>query len=85
MSLDELDDCVADTDKSAEELGALISEFLYTEKKEMRQVFVRRYFYGDSIEELSKRFTFSESKIKSMLHRTRHSLKEYLSQHGVHI
>lgn len=85
LSLDELDECVADTDKSAEELGKLISEFLYGEKKEARQVFVRRYFYGDSIEDISKRFTFSESKIKSMLHRTRLALREYLTQNGVYI
>ena len=85
LSLDELDDCVADTDKSAEELGKLISDFLFREKKETRQVFVRRYFYGDSIEDIAKRFTFSESKIKSMLHRTRLALREYLTQNGVHI
>ena len=85
LSLDELDDCVADTDKSAEELGQLISNFLHGEKKETRQVFIRRYFYGDSIEDISKRFTFSESKIKSMLHRTRLALRDYLTQNGVHI
>ena len=85
LSLDELDDCVADTDKSAEELGQLISDFLHREKKETRQVFIRRYFYGDSIEDISKRFTFSESKIKSMLHRTRLALRDYLTQNGVHI
>ena len=85
LSLDELDDCVADTDKSAEELGQLISDFLHGEKKETRQVFIRRYFYGDSIEDISKRFTFSESKIKSMLHRTRLALRDYLTQNGVHI
>ena len=85
LSLDELDDCVADTDKSAEELGKMISDFLYGEKKETRRVFVRRYFYGDSIEDIAKRFSFSESKIKSMLHRTRLALREYLTQNGVHI
>lgn len=85
LSLDELDDCVADTDISSEELGKLITDFLYTEKKEARQVFIRRYFYGDSIEDISKRFIFSESKIKSMLHRTRLALREYLTQNGVYI
>ena len=85
LSLDELDDCVADNDKSAEELGKMISDFLHREKKEARQVFVRRYFYGDSIEEIAKRFTFSESKIKSMLHRTRLALREYLIENGTHI
>ena len=85
LSLDELDDCVADTDKSAEKLGIIITNFLYSEKKEIRQVFVRRYFYGDSIEDISKRFSFSESKIKSMLHRTRLALRDYLTQNGVNI
>ena len=85
LSLDELDDCVADTDKSAEELGKMISDFLYGEKKEARQVFVRRYFYGDSIEDIAKRFFFSESKVKSILHRTRLALRVYLTQNGVHI
>lgn len=85
LSLDELDDCIAGEGVSTEDLGKLISKFLYGEKKEARQVFVRRYFYSDSISDISKRFAMSESKVKSMLHRTRLALREFLSENDVHI
>ncbi|MBQ9079574.1 MAG: sigma-70 family RNA polymerase sigma factor [Clostridia bacterium] len=88
LSLDELDDCVADTvspEQDAEALGAIISEFLYTQSKETRQVFVRRYFYSDSISDICDRFGMSESRAKSMLHRTRLALRAYLGKHGINI
>ena len=88
LSLDELDDCVADTlaeEQSAEELGKLISEFLYTQSVETRQVFVRRYFYSDSLTDIADAFGMSLSKVKSMLHRTRLCLRDYLDEHDIHI
>jgi len=48
-----------------------------------RVVFVRRYFFGDSITDLCRQFKASESKIKSMLFRTRQKLKAYLEKEGV--
>ena len=87
VSLDELDDCIADESSrfGEEELGALISEFLYTVSKETRQVFVRRYFYSDSVSAICLRFKMTESKVKSMLHRTRIGLKEFLQSHDIQI
>ena len=87
VSLDELDDCIADESLSfgEEELGALISEFLFTVSKETRQVFVRRYFYSDSVSAICLRFKMSESKVKSMLHRTRLGLKDFLARHDIQI
>ena len=85
ISLDELDDCVAGENVSTEDLGRLISKFLYGEKKEVRQVFVRRYFYSDSISDIAKRFAMSEPKVKSMLHRTRLALREFLTENDVNI
>ena len=87
VSLDELDECVADQTSSLadENLGDLISKFLYTQSKETRQVFVRRYFYNDSIADISQRFTMSEPKIKSMLHRTRISLRAFLLEHDIQV
>ena len=88
LSLDELDDCVADTfsqEQDAEALGKIISEFLYTQAKETQQVFVRRYFYSDSIADICDRFGMSESRAKSMLHRTRLALRAYLAEHGINI
>jgi RNA polymerase sigma-70 factor (ECF subfamily) len=80
LSLNELDECIADNsaEQNAEDTGRLISEFLYTQHKETRQVFVRRYFYNDSLADIADRFGMSDSKVKSMLHRTRLALKAYL-------
>lgn len=88
LSLEELDECIEDPralGDDTEELGHLISEFLYTQPKEARQVFVRRYFHSDSIADIAERFDMSESKAKSMLHRTRLGLKAYLNENGIHI
>ena len=88
ISLSELDECIADTaveDENAEAAGRRISDFLYTLNKETRQVFVRRYFYNDSISDIVHRFGMSDSKVKSMLHRTRIGLKAYLEENGVNI
>lgn len=88
LSLSELDECIADTstfEQDAADMGKLISEFLYTQQKETRQVFVRRYFYNDSIADIADRFGMSDSKVKSMLHRTRLALKAYLEEHDINI
>lgn len=88
LSLDELDDCISDTlvsEQESEELGRLISEFLYTKPTQVRQVFVRRYFYSDSLADIADAFGMSLAKVKAMLHRTRNSLREYLVANGINI
>ena len=88
LSLEELDECIEDPrtlGDDPEQLGRIISEFLYTQPKEMRQVFVRRYFHSESISDIAEYFDMTESKVKSILHRMRHSLKPYLTEHGIHV
>ena len=65
-----------------EELGKSISNYLHTISKEKRVIFMRRYFYLDSIVEISKRCAITESKVKSSLFRTRNDLREYLIKEG---
>ncbi len=65
-----------------EELGKTISNYLHTLSQEKRVIFVRRYFYLDSIAEISKRCAISESKVKSSLFRTRKNLRVYLIKEG---
>lgn len=48
-----------------------------------RVIFIRRYFFGDSIADISRQFKSSESKIKSMLFRARQKLKIHLEKEGV--
>lgn len=70
-------------DRSEEELGELINRFLHNEKPLYRQVFLRKYWFFDSIEEIAQRFACSESAVKSMLMRTRKRLKTYLEKEGI--
>ena len=61
-----------------------VNDFLrYKASKVERNLFLRRYFWGDSIADLRKRFGYSESKTKSILHRTRTKLRAYLETRGV--
>lgn len=89
LSFTELEDMLTDgsaqPDVSAEELGALISEFLKTQSADARCVFVRRYWYFDPISEIAERYSFGKSKVKTLLCRTRSKLKEFLNKEGYNI
>lgn len=63
-------------------LGEAVSGFLRKLSKEKRNVFLRRYWYLDSVASISKRFGFSESKVKTMLFRCRRELRDYLIKEG---
>lgn len=63
-------------------LGKAINDFLGKLGKEKRNVFIRRYWYLDSITAISARFALSESKVKTMLFRCRNQLREYLEKEG---
>ena len=45
---------------------------------------ILRYFYCDSIEEISARFGCGESRVKTTLLRTRRKLKQHLVKEGYH-
>ena len=88
LSLDELSECVADksdTEKEFEdkEITALINQFLKELPETQRNVFICRYWYMDSVLSIAKEFRFSESKVKSMLMRTRQKLKQRLTEEGL--
>ncbi len=88
LELSELENCLVGKDSTEEafeckELAKHISTFLRKTGYIKRVVFVRRYWYCDSIAQISQDFRFSESKTKSMLLRTRNELKKYLERRGV--
>ena len=89
VSLCELEDVLCDSeirsDVSDGEISMLISRFLHTQSKEKRMVFIRRYYFFDSVEDISVRYSISKSKVKSMLFYTRRKLKEFLIKEGVQI
>ena len=64
------------------ELTACIEAFLRTLPEVQRNVFLRRYWYFDSVSAIAARFSFTESKVKSMLYCTRERLRGQLKQEG---
>ena len=87
VSLDELDVCTPskvslEDEMGMAELSRCISEFLYKQSIDARNIFVCRYFYSESIEDIAARFGFSQSKVKTTLMRTRTKLKAHLQKEG---
>ena len=62
----------------ARELGLAIGRFLDTVSKENRILFLRRYWFGDSVKHLAKATGLSENTISVRLSRLRSQLKSYL-------
>ena len=88
VALEELGDCVPAPGRPEEHLeeretAALISRFLREQPQMDRVLFLRRYWYLDSIADLAQRFSIGESQVKSRLHRTRVRLREALLREGV--
>ena len=63
-------------------LSEAINAFLGKLDEEKRNVFLRRYWYLDSIADISKRFSLSESKVTTILFRCRNQLREHLTKEG---
>ena len=84
----ELENCIASPNNCEQnlenrELGRLISQFLREQPQQMRQVFIRRYWYMDSINDICVSFDLSQSKVKSILFRMRGKLREYLEKEEI--
>ncbi|MGI6071659.1 MAG: RNA polymerase sigma factor [Lachnospiraceae bacterium] len=84
---DEMEECIPspdDTECRVEEhiLGEAISTFLWGIKEDERYMFIRRYWYVDSIAKLASELDAGHSKVKTGLYRTRQALKEYLIKEG---
>ena len=83
----ELEACIPAPDDlqcrmEAAELGEVISTFLKGLPKVQRNVFLRRYWYADTVEEICRRYLMGQSRVKSMLFRTRNALRAYLEKEG---
>lgn len=85
----ELEECIGDgglqSNLDKEDIGALLSDFLEFIDENKRIIFLRRYWYSDSIKDISKRMQMSESAIKVTLHRTRKELRKYLESEGLYL
>ena len=84
---DELELCLPDRQKAlhaeGEELRELLNNFLEDISPESRVIFMRRYWFGDSIAEIAQRCRISQSKVKMRLLRTRKQLADFLDKEGM--
>lgn len=88
VSLEELNGCLPGEDIEqiidAKELGRNINQFLELNTRESRYIFIRRYWYGDSISEIARELKMQENAVSVRLNRIRNSLKKYLEKEGYH-
>ncbi len=85
LCLDELQDCIPSEDSPERALESkllveLLNHFLEELPREERIMFVRRYFYLDSVAEVADYLGCSEGKVKTTMYRTRKKLQEYLGR-----
>ncbi len=85
LALEELDDCIpssgsVEEEVEANELSRLIDRWLRSQKTDERVLFVRRYYFGDSVKSLSASYGCSEQKMAQIMLRLRRSLKKAIEE-----
>ena len=86
---DEMELCIPDSRQEetiqGKELAKLLNAFLEGLPRDSRMIFLRRYWFLDSIAEIAKRYDMTESKVKMQLHRTREKLRIFLEKEDIHV
>ena len=87
-ALDELSECVpaggsVEQTMDERELGQAIDRFLRTIPEKQCSLFLRRYWYAESISQIAERYSLKENTVKSILFRTREQLRKFLQKEGV--
>lgn len=90
VAFSELEGCLASPDNaeaelSARELTEVLNRFLSALDRENRIMFVRRYWYADSISDIAEMFGMSNRNVSLRLFRTREKLRSCLAQEGVFV
>ena len=90
LVLDELEECVPDrsTVESAmenKELSKIISNWLRTLSEDDRALFVRRYWSGESVNDLAQEWGMTPNKLAQRMFRLRNSLKAALEKEEVYL
>lgn len=87
LVLDELSECIASEESTeetviAKELEQSICSFLHTLQERERDVFLRRYFFTESLEEIASAYDMTRNHVSVVLSRTRKQLKNHLIKEG---
>lgn len=86
--MEELEDCVPavrgpEDALEDQALAQVLSAFLAALPREGRIMFLRRYWYGESLADIAAGLDCGEGKVKSALFRTRKALRAYLEKEGI--
>jgi RNA polymerase sigma-70 factor (ECF subfamily) len=85
-SLEELSECVAAGSLTLADEVALsnaINSFLASLPTRTRMIFMRKYWYMDSVADIAKAMGMGESAVKVSLHRTREKFRKHLDKEGI--
>ena len=89
VALSELENCLSSQSVEevldAKDLTRLIQNFLDTLSAENRVIFVRRYWFSDTHQQISEKVGISQKNVSVRLTRIRKQLREYLQQEGVQL
>ncbi len=87
ISLDELEECISSACTAEDRLSSVtlaehLNKFLASRDYNTRVIFMRRFWFGDSIADIAKNLHASESMVKSRISRTLKQLREFLKKEG---
>lgn len=88
LALEELTDCVpavpgADRAVEDKELAESVDRFLHTLNARDCGLFLRRYWYGDSLQAVAARYGLNLNTVKTSLRRSREKLRKHLEKEGI--
>ena len=86
IPLEELESCLSgatlEDEIDARLLGRAIDRFLDTVPQSSRVLFLRRYWFGDSVKQLARDRGMTPNAVSVQLSRTRQKLRVYLTEEG---
>ncbi|MBR3768189.1 MAG: sigma-70 family RNA polymerase sigma factor [Clostridia bacterium] len=90
VSLQELEECLPAENNItrkllSDEITSLLNSFLESQNRVNRIIFVRRYYFSDSVTEISERVKLTENNVSVRLNRMRKILKNHLEKEGIEI
>ena len=87
LAYEELEYALPSRDEAVDAMAfrTFLNQFLRSQKKDARIMFIRRYWYGDSVQQIAAAFGCGEEKVKSSLFRTRNKLRNAMLKEGIYL
>ena len=90
VAFSELEECIPDNSQRVDNdnearVKRILSDFVRSLDGETRVLFVRRYLYLESVQELAKRYELKENNISVKLHRARKKLRKLLEEEAIYV